>query len=89
MTAGWVRSSAAALLLLAATASCTRRPAPPTPGPAVAQPATATAPPVSRSERQPWRSLLDEARSSEVTSRGLFLDLPAWGYHAFEVVPTG
>jgi hypothetical protein len=26
---------------------------------------------------------------SELTKRGLYLDMPAWGYHAFEVQPAG
>jgi hypothetical protein len=24
---------------------------------------------------------------SELVSRGLYLDLPAWGYHVFEIAP--
>jgi hypothetical protein len=26
---------------------------------------------------------------TDLASRGLYLDMPAWGYHAFEVQPAG
>jgi hypothetical protein len=49
----------------------------------------------------PWQSLADrtwrledglsqavyERDGADVAARGLYLDLPAWGYHAFKVTP--
>jgi hypothetical protein len=35
------------------------------------------------------RPAVYERSGEDLKERGLYLDLPAWGYHAFEVEPAG